>query len=192
MTDDRLAHAGYIRAVAGALEEAGVPVADWRADPGPPRDGWIPFDLARQTRLHGRVVWDHDAAGAGWSEERGWYLLTVDDPAGRDVRTARALEIPVIAAPRAVARTVAAVAGLPVSHAAAPLPRLDSGGAGTAAPDLPGHHAAAGLPGHRAGTDFPGHRAGTADPAFEEALRRYSPGRTKSVDGRRTAAEGRG
>ncbi|MDI6100015.1 DUF6292 family protein [Actinoplanes sp. NEAU-A12] len=168
MAESGLAHAGYIRAVAGALEAAGVPVADWRADPGPPRDGWIPFDLARQTRLHGRVVWDHDAAGAGWSEERGWYLLTVDDPAGRDVRTVRALEVPVIAAPRAVARAVAAVAGLADSVATGPP------ASGPADPE------------------FSGHRAGVVDPAFEEALLRYSPSRTKSVDGWRTAAEGRG
>lgn len=163
MTGGGLAHAGYIRAVAAALEAAGVPVADWRADGGLPRDGWIPFDLARQVPLHGRVVWDHDEAGAGWSEERGWYLLTVDDPAGRDVRTVHVLETPVIAAPRAVAVAVAVAAGLRDS--------ADEGGSGP---------------------DFPGHRAGVADPAFEEALLRYSPSRTKSVDDWRTAAEGRG
>ena len=52
----RAEHAEYIAAVAAALEAAGVPVADWRADGGTPRDGWIPFDLARQVRLHGRPV----------------------------------------------------------------------------------------------------------------------------------------
>jgi hypothetical protein len=162
----RSAHAAYIRAVAAALEDAGVPVADWRADSGSPRDGWIPFDLARQVPLHGRPVWDHDEAGAGWSEERGWYLLTVDDPAGRGVRTAEALELPTIAAPGAVARTVASLAGLRAPAAAA-------------VSDV-------------AGADFPGHRAGVADPAFEAALLRYSASRTKSVDDRRDAAEGRG
>lgn len=127
MPDGELTHAGYIRAVAGALEEAGVPVADWRADGGRPRAGWIPFDLARQTRLHGRVVWDHDGAGAGWSEEQGWYLLTIDDPAGRDVRTERALEIAVMAAPRVVARAVAVVAGLADADAVPSPPDGDGG-----------------------------------------------------------------
>ncbi|GIF37061.1 DUF6292 family protein [Actinoplanes xinjiangensis] len=160
----RSAHSGYLRAVAAALEAAGVPVADWRADSGSPRDGWIPFDLARQVRLHGRPVWDHDEAGAGWSEERGWYLLTVDDPAGRGVRTVEALAVPMIAAPGAVARAIASLAGL----------------------------CAPGGPRAEAGADFPGHRAGVPDPAFEAALLRYSASRTKSVDGPPGAAEGRG
>jgi hypothetical protein len=158
------AHAAYIRAVAAALEDAGVPVADWRADSGSPRDGWIPFDLARQVRLHGRPVWDHDEAGAGWSEDRGWYLLTVDDPAGRDVRTVEALAVATIAAPGAVARAIASLAGL----------------------------GAPAVPAAETGADFPGHRAGVADPAFEAALLRYSTSRTKSVDGWRDGAEGRG
>ncbi|MEU4156870.1 DUF6292 family protein [Actinoplanes sp. NPDC026670] len=171
MDGSRAAHAAYIRAVAAALEDAGVPVADWRADDGPVRDGWIPFDLARQVRLHGRPVWDHDQAGAGWSEERGWYLLTVDDPAGRDVRTAEDLGIAMIAAPGAVARTIASVAGL---------------SAASAGPSV----ASAGPP--EVDADFPGHRAGVSDPAFEAALLRYSASRTKSVDGWPGAAEGRG
>ncbi|MFC4071290.1 DUF6292 family protein [Actinoplanes subglobosus] len=157
-------HAAYIRAVAGALESAGIPVADWRADSGPARDGWIPFDLARQVRLHGRPVWDHDEAGAGWSEERGWYLLTVDDPAGRGVRTVAALAVATVASPGAVARSVASLAGLP-----GPAP-------------LAGEVEA----------DFPGRRAGTDDPAFEAALEHYAARRTKSVDGWPEAAEGRG
>jgi Family of unknown function (DUF6292) len=161
-----------------------VPVADWRADSGPPRDGWIPFDLARQVRLHGRPVWDHDEAGAGWSEERGWYLLTVDDPAGRGVRTTVALAVPTVAAPGSVARTIASLAGLP------PQPRAA----------LPGHPAAQfravspGRPLLSAGevdADFPGHRAGVDDPSFEAALLRYSASRTRYVDGWRDATEGR-
>ncbi|MEV4283636.1 DUF6292 family protein [Actinoplanes xinjiangensis] len=174
----RSAHSGYIRAVAAALEDAGVPVADWRADSGSPRDGWIPFDLARQVRLHGRPVWDHDEAGAGWSEERGWYLLTVDDPAGRGVRTVEALAVPMIAAPGAVARAVTSLAGLCAPGG----PRAEAGA------DFPG----LGGPRAEAGADFPGHRAGVPDPAFEAALLRYSASRTKSVDGPPDAAEGRG
>ncbi|BEL02515.1 hypothetical protein Q0Z83_007060 [Actinoplanes sichuanensis] len=231
MDGSRSAHAAYIRAVAAALEDAGVPVADWRADDGPVRDGWIPFDLARQVRLHGRPVWDHDQAGAGWSEERGWYLLTVDDPAGRDVRTAEALGIAMIAAPGAVARSIAALAGLSVSPpreaatsgpvaasgpagasgsaatsgpVAASRPAGASGSAATSGPLAASRPVAASGPAGAFGSagaffglpevdaDFPGHRAGVADPAFEAALLRYSARRTKSVDGWRDAAEGRG
>ncbi|MEU4622787.1 hypothetical protein AB0G04_22800 [Actinoplanes sp. NPDC023801] len=99
--------------MAAALEAAGVPVADWRSDDGAVREGWIPFDLARQVLLHGRPVWDHDEAGAGWSEDRGWYLLTIDDPAGRNARSVRALPVATGAAPESVARAVVTIAGLP-------------------------------------------------------------------------------
>ncbi|WP_433790200.1 DUF6292 family protein [Actinoplanes sp. CA-252034] len=207
MDGARSAHAGYIRAVAAALEAAGVPVADWRADDGPVRDGWIPFDLARQVRLHGRPVWDHDEAGAGWSEERGWYLLVVDDPAGRSVRTTEALAVATIAAPGAVARAVASLAGLPgpappapdsPAGLPAPAPPAPDSPAGLPAPAPPAPDSPAGLPTpappapEEAGADFPGHRADVADPAFEAALGRYAARRTKSVDGWRGAAEGRG
>ncbi|GGN65999.1 hypothetical protein GCM10010112_27980 [Actinoplanes lobatus] len=172
------AHAGYIRAVAAALEAAGVPVADWRADDGVPRDGWIPFDLARQVRLHGRPVWDHDQAGAGWSEEDGWHLLTVDDPGGRDIRVARPLNVATVAAPSSVARAVTGLAG--IRH-------------GGPATDSPGRDpSAGGFAVREVDADFAGRRAGTGDPAFEAALRRYSAGRTKCVDGWPDAAEGRG
>ncbi len=110
-----LGHAGYVRAVAAALEDAGIPVADWRADASTPREAWIPFDLTGQVRRYGRVVWDHDTAGAGWSEERGWFVLTVDDPGGRDVRVVTTLAIDVVAPPASVARAVRRHAGLHVS-----------------------------------------------------------------------------
>ena len=171
-----VAHAGYLRAVAAALEAAGVPVADWRADARVPRDGWIAFDLARPGRLPsgpptserprpgrpapdrphadrpgggrqlGRAVWDHDTAGLVWHEEAGWSLHTVDDPGGRDVRTTLGLDLALVAEPRSVAAAVARLAALPP-------PAAD--------PDGPGDR------------DFPGHRAGVADGAFEEALRAY-------------------
>lgn len=108
-----MTHAGYVRAVAEALEAAGVPVADWRADPGTPRVGWIPFDLARQTRIHGRVVWDHDAAGISWSEDHGWSMLTVDDPGGRDARTTEVLALDPASAPASVVHAALRHAGLP-------------------------------------------------------------------------------
>ncbi|GGN07541.1 hypothetical protein FHR83_002468 [Actinoplanes campanulatus] len=228
-----LAHAGYIRAVAAALEAAGVPVADWRADDGVPRDGWIPFDLARQVRLHGRPVWDHDEAGAAWSEMDGWRLLTVDDPGGRNVRSVHALDVTTVAAPSSVARAVTERAGIrsggpgdipPGSPGDIPpgsrgdIPPGEPGAATRRAADPSGSGPATGDPADRgtgeptgarssgAGrcpgsgesraeevdTDFAGRRAGTGDPAFEAALRRYSTGRTKCVDGWPEAAEGRG
>ncbi|GAA4938096.1 DUF6292 family protein [Actinoplanes utahensis] len=156
------AHAGYIAAVAAALEASGIPVADWRADGRIPRDGWIPFDLVRQVRLHGWPVWDHDEAGIGWSEENGWHLFTVDDPAGRGIRTVEGLDLAVIAAPAAVARTVAGLAGLPLTGPAAQAALVGRGSEG------------------RVADPFAGHRAEAVDPGFEEALLRYSGSRTKA------------
>ncbi|MBG0562165.1 DUF6292 family protein [Actinoplanes aureus] len=156
-------HAAYIRAVAEALEAAGVPVADWRADSRVPRDGWIPFDLIRQVRLHGRPVWDHDQAGLGWDEDNGWYLLTVDDPYGRGVRTTTKLAVARLAAPTSVVRAVARHGGI-------------AGPAGPQAhPDL----------------DFPDHRAGRPDAGFEAALLRYAQVAQSPVDASGNAAEGR-
>lgn len=131
----RPARWAYVRAVAEALEQTGIPVADWRADGGTIPDGWIPFDLARQVRQHGRIIWDHDAAGAGWSEEHGWFVLTVDDPGGRDVRTVARLNVGLLAPPPVVAQAVARHAGLlsghtglPADHAFRPgRPRLSPG-----------------------------------------------------------------
>ena len=140
-------HVRYIRAVAEALEAAGVPVADHRADAGVAREGWIPFDLALQVRLHGRPVWDHDEAGVAWHEETGWRLHCVDDPGGRDARTVTKLDVPTLAAPQSVAGAVVRLAALPAA------PR----GADPRFPDR----------------DFPDHRAGVTDPAFEKALQRY-------------------
>ncbi|TWG12139.1 DUF6292 family protein [Actinoplanes teichomyceticus] len=98
------AHWCYLRAVAEAFEAAGMPVADWRADPGPPRDGWIPFDRSRASI----VVWDHDQAGLGWSEIAGWYLLLINSP-GR--RVTIPLPVPLVAAPPTVIAAVAVRVG---------------------------------------------------------------------------------
>ncbi|WP_203826716.1 DUF6292 family protein [Actinoplanes palleronii] len=97
-------HWGYLRAVAEALEAAGLPVADWRADPGVPRDGWIPFDRGRPSV----VTWEHDQAGLSWSEVDGWSLLLINTP-GR--RTAVRLPVPLVAAPFSLVQAVAAQAG---------------------------------------------------------------------------------
>jgi hypothetical protein len=108
-------HWGYLRAVAAALEAAGLPVADWRADPGTPRDGWIPFDRTRPSV----VTWEHDQAGLTWSEAGGWSLLLINSP-GR--RTVTPLPVPLLAAPSSVVRAVAAWAGLTGPPGSAPSP----------------------------------------------------------------------
>jgi Family of unknown function (DUF6292) len=86
----------YLRAVAEALEAAGVAVADWRADDG---EGWIPFDRARPSA----VTWDYDQAGLGWSARTGWYLLLITSP-GR--RVSRPLPAPATAEPSVVVAAV--------------------------------------------------------------------------------------
>lgn len=85
-----------LRAVAAALESAGIAVADWRADDG---EGWIPFDRSRPST----VTWDYDQAGLGWSASDGWYLLLVNSP-GR--RVTRPLPVPAGAEPSAVVTAV--------------------------------------------------------------------------------------
>ncbi|MBB2943859.1 hypothetical protein FB565_003588 [Actinoplanes lutulentus] len=100
-------HYGYIQAVAEALEEAGIPVADFRADDRVPRDGWIAFDLVRQVALHGRLVWDCEQAGVAWAEDQGWVLVTVGF-----ARTQEGLDVASEAAPREVVRAVARKAGI--------------------------------------------------------------------------------
>jgi hypothetical protein len=188
-------HHGYLRAVAAALESGGVPVADWRADGGAPaadwragggvpaglpRDGWIAFDLSRQLRIHGRLVWDCDQAGAAWAEDRGWSVIRVGFG-----RTEEKLDIATVAAPGSVLRAVARQAGLtlPAPATLAPAaPDHDVPGhrAGALGRDFPDHWAGTpdhDFPDHWAGTpdhDFPDHRAGAADPAFERAIARYA------------------
>ena len=65
------AHQAYIQAVADALTAAGFDVLDWHADPNDPRDGAI------QIKPVGDL--DHDEAWIGWSEERGWSILRIDE-----------------------------------------------------------------------------------------------------------------
>lgn len=139
------AHEAYIGAVAKALEAAGFPVDDWWAEPNDPRDGWIGFDMEKQGRVDGEPVWSYDEVGVGWSEDRGWHLLYVDDPHGRDSRFVEELTIARVASPVTVVLAVAEKAGLTLELA-------DDG-----RPDL----------------DFPDHSFEDDDPAFEQALAHY-------------------
>ena len=92
-------HWDYLRAVAEALEAAGIAIADWRADPGPPRDGWIPFDIARPSIM----TWEYDQAGLSWSESGGWHLLLINSP-GR--RTTIPLPVPPLTTPPALIQAI--------------------------------------------------------------------------------------
>ena len=140
------AHTPYIRAVAAALTAAGLPVDRWDADPNSPRDGNIALDLDRQGTIDGQPVWSHDEVNVGWTEDRGWFLNTVDDPHGRDSRWVFDLGIARVASPATVAVAVAEKAGLTVT--------VDGDGY----PDV----------------DFPDHDCEEDDIPFELALRRYA------------------
>lgn len=140
------AHGPYIAAVAAALESAGFPINWHNADPNDPRDGAIDLDLERQGTIDGQPIWSHDEVTVGWTEDRGWFLVTVDDPHGRDNRFVYDLGVPVVASPRSVVLAVAEKAGLTLE--------LDDDG--------------------HLDVDFPSHTFEDDDPAFELALRRYA------------------
>ena len=146
MTDQKWGtHEAYIDAVARAFDAAGFPTADCHADDNDPRDGWIGFDLDRQGTMDGKPIWPYDEVGVGWSEDRGWHLLTIDDPHGRDSRFVSELDVARVASPWSVVMAVAEKAGLS-------LELTDDGH-----PDL----------------DFPTHTFYDEDPAFEAALAAY-------------------
>lgn len=106
------AHEAYIGAVAAALDAAGFTTDVVGADPNDPRDGWIGFDMDAQPKLaDGGPVWLYDEAGVGWSEDRGWHLLLIDQP---DSRLVDELAIARVASPETVVRAVAEKAGVTV------------------------------------------------------------------------------
>lgn len=110
--DYHRAHEPYIAAVAHALNAAGLHTDYWHADPNDPRDGWIGFDMDKQGRFDGEPLWDSDEVGVGWSEDRGWHLLTIDDPHGRNSRFVYEFPIARVASPVTVVLAVAEKAGL--------------------------------------------------------------------------------
>lgn len=131
-------HEAYIDTVAAALSASGFEVEDWWADLNDPLDGWI--------ELKPVGVYDGtDEFGLGWSEDRGWFVLTIDDPHGRDSRNVFDLLVGVVASPETVVRTFAGMAGVEAS-----VP-------GDNYPDLP----------------FDGHSFEDDDPEFEAALAAY-------------------
>ncbi|MET8278365.1 DUF6292 family protein [Micromonospora sp. NPDC005174] len=140
------AHEPYMRAVAKTLEAAGFPVESWDAEPNAPRNGNISLDLDRQGTIDGQPIWSHDEVNVGWTEDRGWFLNTVDDPHGRDSRHVYDLGVERVAAPASVALAVAEKAGLTIELTA------------DGHPDV----------------DFPDHDSEEDDVPFELALRRYA------------------
>jgi hypothetical protein len=118
-------HEAYIGAVADYLDKNGFPVADWWADDNDPRDGWIEFDMDRQGSIDGKPIWQWNEVGVGWSEDRGWHLLFVDDPHGRNSRFVDELAIARVASPWSVADEVAGKVGLTVDLPDCGFPDLD-------------------------------------------------------------------
>lgn len=146
MTDSKWGtHEAYIGAVARALYNAGFPTADHHADDNDPRDGAIELDLTKQGAVDGKPIWPHDEVWVGWTEDRSWFLLTIDDPHGRDSRFVYDLGVALVASPVTVAIAVGEQAGLTLNLA-------DDGH-----PDV----------------DFPDHACEDDDPAFEAALAHY-------------------
>jgi hypothetical protein len=139
------AHEAYIGAVAKALDAAGFPTAEVWGDPNDPRDGWIGFDMDKQGTIDGVPIWSYDEVGVGWSEDRGWHLLFIDDPHGKDSRFVDELAIARVASPVTVVLAVGEKAGLTL--------KLDDDGH----PDA----------------DFPAHTFEDDDLAFEAALAHY-------------------
>lgn len=108
------AHEPYVQAVADALDANGFKTADWFADPNNPRDGNIQLDLTQQGSIDGKPIWSSDEVHVAWDEDRGWRILHVTDPQGRDSRWIAWLGLARVASPLSVVAAVAEGAGLNV------------------------------------------------------------------------------
>lgn len=141
------AHEAYIGAVAEALTTEGFHVDDWAADANDPRDGFIGLHVAMSGELHpGNPIWRNEEVNVGWSEDRGWCLVTVKDSHHSDGRYVYDLPVGRLASPANVASEVAEKVGDGVS------------GNTDDHPDL----------------DFPEHSFDVDDVPFELALRHYA------------------
>jgi hypothetical protein len=112
------AHEPYMRAVAAALEAAGVKVIDWYADPNDPRDGGIQVDTDD-------LAWDE--VWLGWQEERGWTLLLIDerDNGQEPNRLVRDLAAGTVFSPESVVRAYGQEMGVAVDPPADRFPDVD-------------------------------------------------------------------
>lgn len=146
MTDYHKAHEAYIRAVAKTLTVAGLEVLSCYANGNDPRDGEIQIEPVGVYTSAGEL-W------LGWSEERGWAVLTVREGAGWNKREDRpedarfVFEVPagLIASPETVVAEFAAMAGITVQVPADEF----------------------------ADREFYDHEFGDEDPEFEAALAAY-------------------
>lgn len=91
-------HEAYIAAVACACDTAGVAVTSYCADVNDPLDGFIEF---APTRALGCFA-GYDEVSLCWSEDKGWWILTVDDPHGRDSRNVYDLHAGILPSPETV------------------------------------------------------------------------------------------
>jgi hypothetical protein len=108
MTNYHAAHKAYVGAVADSLSTAGFEVLDRYADPNDPRDGGIQV----------RPVGGYQAVEElwlGWSEDRGWWVLTITDPHGRDSRFVYDLDPGRVLSPETVVRYFAEMADVPAN-----------------------------------------------------------------------------
>ncbi len=127
-----------------ALEDAGLDVNVWTAEPNDPRDGFIGLH-APKSHASGSSIWLNDEVNVVWSEDRGWSVVTVEKSSSSNGRFVYDLLIARVASPETV---VNAVAGQVGERVIVP---------GDAFPDL----------------EFPDHSFEDDDPAFELALARY-------------------
>ncbi|MFE6686577.1 DUF6292 family protein [Streptomyces sp. NPDC057743] len=65
---DYVSHEPYIKAIADALNAAGLTVADWGGDDNDPRDAYIEFDRTVTAPVYG----EETEVNLLWNEERGW------------------------------------------------------------------------------------------------------------------------
>jgi hypothetical protein len=128
MIDYHKRHEAYVAAVADALASAGFASQYHFADANDPRDGAVELDLEQIHARFGPSVWSHDEVSVCWQEDRGWYVVTVDDPHGRDSRFAYDLGVERIASPATVVVAVAEQAGVNVEVAADSHPDVDFAG----------------------------------------------------------------
>jgi hypothetical protein len=139
------AHEPYAWAVVKTLENAGLVVDSWSAEPNDPRAIHIGFRVAAFHDPEHASVWLNDEVNVAWSEDRGWSVVTVADSSKSDGRFVYDLLIARVASPETVVNAVAEQVGERVI-----VP-------GDAFPDA----------------DFPEHAFEDDDPAFELALARY-------------------
>jgi len=115
------AHEAYLHAVAAALAAAGFPNDGGNAEANDPRDGFVDLDLERL----GSIWPDDEEVAVCWQEERGWWILTITDPARSNGRFVYELGVATIASPSTVVAAVAERAGLSIDVAADEHPDAD-------------------------------------------------------------------